>query len=375
MTRFRWDFLLVLALAVLTVWLGTGGRLPNWLAGEREVAVRVASVTKQAMPASVRMSGVLMAVNEVHAVSQLAGRITELRFKVGDPVRAGAVVATIHASDIAQRQNGLKAALIAARKDLSEKESQLASAEKLAAHSQELFKQDLIARRDVDQAVAALQTIGAEAELARAHLAQQEAMLAQALKIQSLGQVTARSTGVVSRRWAEPGSVITESSPLLSIANGNLMKFSGRITGADAARLREGLSAVVSTDKSVDGIVSRVIASGEKYDLSAEVEILIKTAAAGFRFGMAVDAVIILDRAGETLRVPQSAIVESAGKHYLFKFAQGRALRQEVRLGAQEGKQVVVEQGVSASDLVIVENLHLLMPASRVRATVGAPGN
>ena len=363
----------MLALAILTVWLGTGGNLPNWLSGEREIAVRVARVTKQAMPETVRMSGVLMPVNEVHAVSQLAGRITELRLKVGDSVRAGAVVATIHASDIAERQNELEAALRAARKDLGAKERQLTSAEKFAAHRRDLFKQDLIARHDVEQALAALQTARAEAELAQAHLAQQEAMLGQALKIQGLGQVTAPSAGVVSRRWAEPGGVVAASSPVLSIASGNLMKFIGRVTGVNAGMLREGLIAVVLAGESVDGIVSRVISSGEKIDLIAEVEIQLKAEVARLRFGMAAEAVIELDRANETLRVPQSAIIESAGKHFLYKLGEGHALRQEVRLGAREGEEVVVEQGVSASDLVIVDNLQSLKPGSRIRAVVGAP--
>jgi RND family efflux transporter MFP subunit len=373
MTRFRWEFLLMLALAVLTVWLGTGQRLPSWLAGEQEIAVRVARVTRQSVPETVRMSAVLMPVNEVHAVSQLAGRITELRFKVGDSVRTGAVVATIHASDIAERQNELEAALRASRMDLSEKVSQLASAEKFAAHRRNLFKQDLIARLDVEQALAALQTARAEAELAQAHLAQQEAMLGQALKIQSLGQVTAPSAGVVSRRWAEPGVVIAASTPVLSIASGNLMKFTGRVTGVNAGMLREGLSAVVLADENVAGIVSRVLSSGEKNDLIAEVEIQLKAEVARLRFGMAAEAVIKLDRANETLRVPQSAIIESAGKHFLYKLGEGHALRQEVRLGAREGKEVVVEQGVSANDLVIVDNLQSLKPASRVRAVVGVP--
>ena len=363
----------MLALAVLTFWLATGERLPIWLVGEREIPVRVAPVTKQSMPETVRMSGVLTAVNEVHAVSQLAGRITELRFKVGDSVRAGAVVATIHANDVAQRQNELEAALRAARKDLSAKESQRASAEKFAEQQGELFEQDLIARRDVEQALATLQTLRAEAELAGAHLAQQEAMLAQALKIQSLSQIIAPSAGVVSRRWAEPGAVIAESSPVLSIANGNMMKLTGRITGANAALLREGLSAVVLAGESIDGIVSRVISSGENIDASAEVEIQLKTAVARFRFGTAADGVITLERTSETLRVPQSAIVASAGRYFLYKFAEGRALRQEVRLGAREGQEVVVEQGVSSSDLVIVDNLQSLKPAGRVRAVVGAP--
>lgn len=374
MTRLRWELGLTLVLAVLTLWLGTGGRLPGWFGAEREIPVRVARVTRQSMPDTVHVSGVLMPVNEVHAVSRLAGRITELRFKVNDSVRAGAVVATVHASAFVERQNELEGALRAARKDLHEQESQLKSAEKFAAQRQELFEQDLIPRRDVEQALAALQTVGAKAELTRAHLAQQEAMLAQVLEIQSLNQITAPSAGVVSRRWVEPGAVIAASSPVLSVANGSLMKLAGRITGANAASLREGLSAVVVAGESVDGIVSRVLLpSGAKSDASAEVEIQIKFTAAKFRFGMAADAVITLDRASETLSVPQSAIVESAGRHFIYILADGRALRQEIRLGTREGTEVVVEQGVSANDLVIVDQLDALKPSSRVRAAVGMP--
>ena len=363
----------MLALAVLTVWLAIGERLPIWLAGEREIPVRVVRVTKQFLPETVRMSGVLMPVDEVHAVSRLAGRITELRYKVGDSVRAGAVVATVHASEIAERQSELEAALRAARKDLSAKGNQRAKAEKFAEQQRELFKQDLIARQDLEQALAALQTLRAEAELAGAHLAQQEVMLAQALKIQSLSQITAPSAGVVSRRWAEPGAVIAESSPVLSIANGDLMKLGGRITGVHGALLREGLSAVVLAGESIDGIVSRVVSSGDKNDASAEVEIQFKTAVARFSFGTAADGVITLERTRETLRVPQSAIIANAGGHFLYKVAEGRALRQEVRVGATQGEEVVIEHGVSASDLVIVDNLQSLKPASRVRAVVGVP--
>ena len=373
--RIRWEILAVLALSAYLVWLATGKRLPIWLVGERESTVRVARVTKQSVPATVRMAGVLMPVNEAHVVSYLAGRIATLPFQVGDSVSAGAVVATLHANDIARRQNQLEAALRAARRDLTEKEQQLASAENFAALKRDLFKQDLIARRDMEQALAERQTVQAEAELARARVAQQEAMLAQALKIQSHSQITAPITGVVSRRWAAPGAVVAASSPLLSIASGNWVKFTGRITGANAILLREGLSAFVSAGESVDGIVSRVVLSGAQNEAIAEVEIQIKGAVERFRFGKAADAVITLDRAGETLRVPQSAIIESAGKHYLYKLAAGRALRQEVDLGKREGEEVVIEQGVSAGDLVIVDKLDSLTSKSRLRPAVGASGD
>ena len=367
----------MLALAVLTAWLGMGERMSAWLMGEPEISVRVAPVKIQSVPETLRLGGMLVPVKEVDAVSQLAGRIAELRFKVGDAVRAGAVVATIHASDIAERQDELETTLRAAQKDLTEKERQLAGAEKLAAQRQELFKQDLIARRDWEQAETAAQTARAQTDLARAQLSQQEAMLAQARKIHSLAEITAPIGGAVSRRWVESGAAIAESSPILSIADGSRVKFTGSIAGASASGLRQGLSAVISSaaaaGESIEPI-SRLQLTGENDEAVAEIEIQIKTATGKFRFGTAAQALITLDRAKEVLQVPQAAIVETAGKKFVFKLADGRAVRQEVTLGAAQGKDVVIEQGVRATDVVIVDNLRALKPASRVRISADTPG-
>ena len=367
----------MLVLAVLTAWLGMGEQLPAWLTGEPEISVRVERVKTRTVAETVRVGGMLVPVKEVHAVSRLAGRIAELRFNVGDAVGAGAVVATIHASDIAERQDELETTLRAAQKDLTEKERQLAGAEKLAAQSQELFKQDLIARRDWQQAEAAAQTARAQTDLARAQLSQQEAMLAQARKIHSLAEITAPIGGAVSRRWVESGAVIGESRPILSIAQGSMVKFIGSLAGASASGLREGLSAVISTaaaaGESIEPI-SRLQLTGENEEAVAEIEIQIKTATGKFRFGTAAQALITLDRAKEVLQVPQAAIVETAGKRFLFKLADGRAVRQEVTLGAATGKDVVIEQGVRPTDVVIVDNLRALKPASRVRMSVDTPG-
>src|SRR5262245_45853491 len=111
MTRYRWEYLLVLALTILTAWLALGERLPDWLVPEHEIAVRVARVQKFSGSQTLRLRGALMPVNEVYAVAPLTGRVTEFRVKTGDAVRTGAVLATIHASDLAQRRAELDSAL------------------------------------------------------------------------------------------------------------------------------------------------------------------------------------------------------------------------------------------------------------------------
>jgi RND family efflux transporter MFP subunit len=369
---FRWEFLLVLALSVLLAWLSLRERLPAWLGGDQGIAVSVAAVRKRAVALTVPVSGMLAPAKAVTVVSRLAGRVTEMRFKIGAAVPAGVVVATVFPRDLAIRENDLQTGLGAAQKEILEKEDRLSAAEKLIARSRELFQRDLIARRDVEQAEAAAQTARAQVELSRARLAQQEAMLNQARKIQTLAQIVAPVAGVISRRWVEPGATIGESSPLLDIANESGSQFAGRIVGDLPKGIREGLSAQVWSDalaeKKFAGTLTRLEAGRGNGAAGAAVEIQLKNESPAMGAAVAAQGLIVLDRTTQVLLVPRSAVIDDGGKKFVFKLSAGRALRQRVTLGAVDGDFVIVQQGVSEADVVVVDNLRSMKPGSRVRA-------
>jgi len=369
--HFRWEFLLVFVLCILLAWLGLRERLPSWLGGEAEIAVSVAAVSKRAVPLTVAVSGVLAPAKAVTVVSRLAGRVTEMRFKIGDAVPASAVVATVFPGDIANRQHEIETGLGAARKELHEKEDQLSAAERLMAQSRELLQRDLIARRDVEQAEAAAQTARAQVELSRARLAQQDAMLSQARKIQTLAQIVAPVGGIVSRRWVEPGAAIGESSPLLDIANEGTSQFTGRVVGELHDGIHEGLSALVWSAASGEikfaGTVTRFETGRDNRGAGAAVEIQIKNDAIAVSAPVAAQGLIVLAQATHALLVPRSAVIDSGGKTFVFKLSAGRALRQPVTLGATEGDWVIVQQGLSESDVLLVGNLSSIKSGSRVQ--------
>jgi RND family efflux transporter MFP subunit len=372
--HFRWEFLLVLVLCILLAWLSLRERLPAWLGGESRIAVSVTVVRKRAVPLTVPVSGILAPAKAVTVVSRLAGRVTEMRFKLGDAVPAGAVVATVFPRDIANRENDIETGLGAARKELHDKEDQILAAEKLIAQRRELFQRDLIARRDLEQAEVAAQTAQAQVELSRARLAQREAMLSQARKIQTLAQIVAPVAGTISRRWVEPGATIGELSPLVDIANESASQFTGHVVGDLSNGIREGLSALVWSaafaEKKFAGTLMRLEPGRANGAVGAvvEIQININKEAAAVSAAVAAQGLIVLDQTTEALLVPRSAVIDRGGKQFLFKLSAGRALRQPVTLGATEGDFVIVQQGVSETDMVIVDNLRSIKPGSRVRA-------
>jgi hypothetical protein len=60
-------------------------------------------------------------------------------------------------------------------------------------------------------------------------------------------------------------------------------------------------------------------------------------------------------------------VITVQGKNYVYKLAGGRALRQELALGAVRNGDVEVTQGIDDGDAVIIDQLNLLKPGIRVQ--------
>jgi RND family efflux transporter MFP subunit len=366
--------------AVLTALIATGyffwrvnpDALPtNWRSGDGAIAVTIAPARRGSAPVTVRLTGELGPAREATIISRLAGKVTDVRFNVGDSVPAGAIVANIHSGSVAERMTEVQAAIAAARKDLGLKAEILGEAEKRLTKSREWHQQDLIARRDVAQAETVVQTARAQAELARANLAQQEAMFAQLHTLQGLARLSAPIGGVVTGRWAEPGAPIAASAPILTIANLQTLKMIAKMSGSHANDVRKGLKAEISSLEAPgaisQGFVVRADSLKAREGPISEIEIHVDNTKGIFRQGMAAVAVIALEQQEEILLIPRSAVVSARGQDYVYKLAGNRTVRQDIGLGNPRGEEVEIKTGLKEGEPVITDQLSLLTAGSRVR--------
>jgi RND family efflux transporter MFP subunit len=362
----------IVALIVGVAWFASELRfLPNWLGGEREIIVRVTRVRQQVGPMTVRAKGELLPVAEHDVTSRLAGKVTEVRFNVGDAVPANAVVAIVESSTLTQRLTELEAALSAARKSLKANQEQLDGAEKQLARSEELYREDLIARRDVEQETATVEAARAQTELARAQVAQQEALLTQTRALQGFTRVATPVGGVVLKRHVNPGATIAASSVIVTIANLAALRMKATIPAEFAGAVRTGMNAKViestAPEKILDGRVIRVERSTKADGRAAVVEIGIDSTLDRLQPGTSAEAAITLDTEVETIWLPRPVIISDGGKNYVYKLVGERAVRQEVTLGASERGRVEIVRGLKNGDWLIVDQLSLLKSGIRVR--------
>jgi RND family efflux transporter MFP subunit len=374
MTRFRWLVLLLFGAVAASGYFFSRAifdALIGWLGGESEITVRTAPVRRSSMPATLRVTGELSPGREAIIVSRLPGKVTAVRFNVGDSVPAGTLVANVHSAAMAERMVELRTAVDGARKDSETKNELAADAEKRLAKSRELYQQDLIARRDVTQAETVMNTVRAEAELARAKLAQQEAMLAQVHGLQGLTRLSAPMAGVVTHRWVEPGATIAESAPILSIANLRTLKFVAKVSGAHSRDVRNGMKVEISSLEAPGAIsvgnVGRVESLKAAAEPIAEIEIHFDNSNGIFRPGMAATGLISLEQLEEALLLPRAAVISVQGRDYIYKLAGNRAVKQEIALGNEQGDEIEIRSGLKEGDPVIVDKLNLLKAGSSVR--------
>src|SRR6266508_730389 len=340
------------------------GGLPDWLGGESEIAVRTAPVRRSSMPVTARLTGELSPASEATIISRLAGKVTNVRFNIGDSVPAGAIVANIHAGSVAERMTEVQAAIVAARKDVGLKAEIVAEAEKRLTKSREWYQQDLIARRDVAQAETVMETARAQAELARANLAQQEAMLEQLHTLQGLARLSAPIGGVVTGRWAEPGTTIAASAPILTVADLQTLKMVAKMSGVHGNDVRKGLKAEISSLEAPGAISQGTVVRADSLKATegpiSEIEIHVDNTKGIFRQGMAATVVISLEQQEEILLIPSSAVASVRGQDYVNKLAGNRAVRQEIGLGDQRGEEIEIKTGLKEGDVVITDQLSLL---------------
>ncbi|MGH7823582.1 MAG: efflux RND transporter periplasmic adaptor subunit [Candidatus Binatia bacterium] len=371
MIRNSW---LLLTLTLLGLAVGSVGWLlkkcPGGVAVNRAAPVRVERVDRETIPYALQARGELRPVKEANVVAPLPGVVKELRYKVGDSVSEGTVVAIIEPHELIQRVAKAEANLAAARTHLAEKERQFGYAEKQLQKTQDLVKQDLIARRDLDQARLATDTARAQVELALAQVAQQEAMLAESRKELDLTRVTATFSGVVTATRVEPGVEIGASSPLLTIAGLDILKVTITVPENDLSFAREGMAVEVRLDKSPARVHrGRVARMGSKTESSggilAEIHLLNRNSE--LKPGATVSVLLAADGGKDVLFVPASAVMETQGKYHVYTVANGLAQRKDVVVSGERGREAAIKSGLNEGEWVVVSGHQNLQGGEKVR--------
>ncbi len=155
-----------LAITIVVVLFGLAGAGWYWSTSLQAATVKVASVTVKAGGASgpgavLNASGYVTARRRATVSSKVTGKVIDVLIEEGHPVRAGQVLAHL---DDSQARAGLgfaEAQLASARKAAAEDEAKLRQAELTLERRQQLLKENVVGKAELDDAQSTVDSLKA----------------------------------------------------------------------------------------------------------------------------------------------------------------------------------------------------------------------
>ncbi|MFW6050143.1 MAG: efflux RND transporter periplasmic adaptor subunit [Myxococcota bacterium] len=303
------------------------------------VRVEVAEVQPAEARMRLRLPGEVEGSRDALLAAALGGFVERVHVDEGDRVRKGQVLARVdsalHAADLARAE----AELDGARREL-ERARRMAGA---------------VPQSQRDQAETRQRTAEAAHRAASVRL--------------SRALIRAPFAGAVAELAVEPGEVASPGAPVARLVELDPAVVSLSVADRDVVTLKEGAEVRVRTDAQGEVFRGTVTHIGPAADLKTRtftVEVEVANPDGKLLPGMIATVELGTELQGDHMLLPQHVLVTGRDGNGLFVVEDDVARWRPVELGAVMGGQVVVEEGVSPGERVVVTGHRELADGDRV---------
>ena len=328
-----------------------------WSGRSRQLNDFTVVAERGSLPGVITASGELEAIRRVNVSPKRAGLVKELFVDEGDVVEKGQVLARMDAGDFQDRIDELTALERQANADYEAKRADY------LRHLQ-LLDIGAISASDLDGFRAAFISSKEALNAARERIEQRQVEGSEKL-------IRAPFSGVITERFAEPGSFVTPttaastsagatSSTLVELSEG--LEVAAKVPESDIGRIRVGQNANVRVDSFPDQLfparVRDIAPRALKTDnvISFEVELTLIDPPPTLRIGMTADVNFQTGRTAASTLVPTVAIVTEKGQSGVLLVGKDEEPTfQPVQLGASSGDRSAILSGVKPGTRVFID--------------------
>lgn len=338
--------------------------------------VRVETVEEDRGESGLRYSADIRPQQQVNLAFRIGGYIEEIAvarsfdggtrlLQEGDVIKKDAVLARLREKDYAEKLNQAKARLTEAGAGAHQARLELDRAEsRLAANSMTRAEHE---------------AVEAKWEAAQARLTQAKSAVEESQLLEDDCELKSPLDGIILRRQAEPGVLATPGQTIFSVADVTFVKVIFGVPDILIRSVELGQTISVATEslrgERFDGLVTRVSPWADPRSRVFEVEIKVPNPDGKLKVGMIANLRLLDPKGGPSGPViPIGAVVRPAGSttgYSVFvveeKSGAANARLKNVELGAVHGSRVLVKQGVSIGERVIVAGSTLVTDGQPVR--------
>jgi HlyD family secretion protein len=390
---------------IIALLLVVGGGVWFYTARLQAARVKVAAAAapqaagSTGAPAVLNASGYVTARRRATVSSKVTGKVLDVLVEEGHPVREGQVLAHLDDTQARAALNLADAQLASSRKAAAEDQARLKQAELTLVRLQQLVKENVVGKAELDSAQAEV-----DALRARIAYSQQQVGVAERqvdMQRANLNDMVVRApfSGVAISKDAQPGEMISPVSAgggftrtgICTIVDMSSLEIEVDVNESYINRVRAGqkVEAVLDAypDWTIPSHVITTIPSADRQKATVKVRIGFDppVRAGSSRAGSQLDPRILPDMgvkvsflrdepaAGQPRTavaraiVPKSAVRSIDGRAVVFVVAGDRVERRAVSVGEENGDRVEVLSGVSAGERVVVDGPQNLKDGDKVK--------
>lgn len=289
-------------------------------------------------------SGTIKAKTISAVASRMLGAVTAVKVKEGERVRAGQVLMTVDDRDVAQRVKAAEQALEAAKQSRS-------LTDITYQRYKRLYDEKAVSQQEIDQ-------IETQKKVADFEYERAKALLAETRVNHGFTRITAPTSGVVTAKKIDPGSMAVPGTPVLVIEDTSSFILEANLDENLSGKVRAGTSVEVAIDSAglrAGGRIAEIIPSIDPMSRTFVAKIDVKGPM--LRTGQYAKVRIPMGRK-ETLVVPEKAIVEKGQLTGVYTVDnKGIITYRLIRAGKHYDATVEVLSGLNPNDRIITDGV------------------
>lgn len=358
--------------------------------------VAVAKAVTEDLSHDLALTAEFRPYQEVDLMAKVAGYVKSISVDVGDRVKEGQVLAILEIPEMADDRARAQAGVDRSQAEVARAQDQLQQAQSShdIAHlsytrldSVSKQKQGLVAQQEIDDAHGKDLVAEAQISAARSNLAAAEEQVhvnaAELQRIKTMFEytrVTAPFTGVVTKRYADTGSMIqagtassSQAMPLVRLSENSLLRLILPVPESAVPTVHIGQQVEVrvpTMNRSFPGQVKRFSDKVTMATRTMDTEVDVPNADLLLIPGMYAEVHLMLDHRNQVLTIPVAAVdlgSDASSAQVAIITADNHIEIRKVQLGLETATEVEVKSGLKEGDMVVIGNRSGLQPGQEVR--------
>jgi membrane fusion protein, multidrug efflux system len=305
----------------------------------------------------ITLPGEIKAYQQATLYAKVTGYLKTIAVDKGDQVKEGTLLAEIEVPELLADQARYKAEVGVAELDYN----RLNQSQKKAP--------DLVTPQSVDDAKGKL-------DIAKASLERTETLL-------GFTKITAPFSGIITKRMVDTGAFIPaatagstpQSAAIVTIADFNTVRLQVPIPESESSLVTNGEPVEFSVDglpdQKFDGTITRFSYALDETSRTMLAEIEVPNPKLTLRPGMYATVRIGIERKADALLLPTDAVVTEKAGTSVFVIDEGKAKKNRVQTGFDDGTHVEIVNGLKPDQQVILVGKQLLGNGQAVTVSEG----